>query len=267
MPEGHTIHRLARDHAAWFAGSPVRVSSPQGRFPGAAQLDGRVLEGADAWGKHLFHEYEGGAFVHVHLGLFGKFWSHTAPPPAPRDTVRMRVSGTEHTIDLTGATACELLGPDEVDRIVGRLGPDPLRPSADPDRGWQALQRRSVGIGRALMDQTVLAGVGNVYRAEVLYVHGLHPETPSRAITHDQWQSIWDTLVAWMRYGVRYRRIVTTDPAEIGRPRSRMRRDERVHAYRRDACRRCGTPIRRWDLAGRWAYACETCQPRPRSAA
>lgn len=267
MPEGHTIHRLARDHAAWFAHGPVAVSSPQGRFVGAELVDGRVLEGTDAVGKHLFHRYEGGAFVHVHLGLFGKFWSHPVPPPAPRDTVRMRLVNGQHAVDLTGATACELLGPDEVDAITGRLGPDPLRADADPERAWRALQRRTIGIGRALMDQAVIAGVGNVYRAEVLYVHGIHPETPSRDITREQWQAIWDTLVAWMRYGVRYRRIVTTDPDEIGRPRSRMRRHERVHAYRQDHCRRCGTAIRRWDLAGRWAYACETCQPRPRGAA
>jgi len=267
VPEGHTIHRLARDHASWFAGAPVAVSSPQGRFLGAVEVDGRVLEGTEAWGKHLFHRYEGAAFVHVHLGLFGTFHDRGVPPPPPRDTVRMRVRNGEHCVDLTGAVACELLGPDEVDAIVARLGPDPLRADADPDRGWAALQRRTIGIGRALMDQKVLAGVGNVYRAEVLYVHGLHPEVPAREVTREQWQSMWDTLVAWMRYGVRYRRIVTTDPDEIGRPRSRMRRDERVHAYRREDCRRCGTPIRRWDLAGRWAYACETCQPRPRSAA
>lgn len=267
MPEGHTIHRLARQHAAWFAGGPVRVSSPQGRFPGAAIVDGTRLASTDAWGKHLFHHYEGGGVVHVHLGLFGTFHVRDVPPPPPRDTVRMRLENGGHCVDLTGATVCELVGPDEVEAIVGRLGPDPLRPDADPDRGWRALQRRSVGVGRALMDQKVVAGVGNVYRAEVLHVHGLHPETPSAAVTHAQWQSMWDTLVAWMRYGVRYGRIVTTDPGEVGRARSRMRRDQRVHVYRRDVCRRCGTDIRRWDLAGRWAYACETCQPRPRAAA
>ncbi len=263
MPEGHTIHRLARDHASWFAGRPVAVSSPQGRFPGADQVDGRLLESTDAYGKHLFHHYEGAAIVHVHLGLFGKFFNRGVPAPPPRDTVRMRLVTDEHCVDLTGATACELLTPDDVDAIVERLGPDPLRPDADPERGWQAIQRRSIGIGRALMDQKVLAGVGNVYRAEVLYVHGIHPEVPCRRITHDQWQAMWDTLVEWMRYGARHNRIVTTDPAEIGRPRSRMSRDDRVHVYRREHCRRCGTEVRRWDLAGRWGYACETCQPRP----
>ena len=116
------------------------------------------------------------------------------------------------------------------------------------------------------MDQAVVAGVGNVYRAEVLFVHGLHPEVPAREVPRETWDAMWATLVEWLRRGVRQQRIVTTDPAEIGKPRSRMRRDESLYVYKRERCRRCGTEVRRWDLAGRWAYACETCQPRPRAA-
>ncbi|MBY5161525.1 Fpg/Nei family DNA glycosylase [Salsipaludibacter albus] len=275
MPEGHTLHRLARHHDQWFAGTRVRVTSPQQRFDGADLVDGHVLERASAYGKHLFHDYDTGGVVHVHLGLFGRFFTHHGPPPTPRQTARMRVSNRTadaddadaddrgHTIDLVGATACELLTPDEVSAIIDRLGPDPLRSDADPDKAWAALQRRRVGIGRALMDQAVLAGVGNVYRAEVLHVYGLHPEVPAAEVPKATWDAMWDTLVEWMRYGTRYGRIVTTDPDVIGRPRSRMRRDQRVHVYKRDHCRDCGTDIRRWDLAGRWAYACETCQPPP----
>jgi endonuclease-8 len=266
MPEGHTIHRLARDHRAWFAGERVAVSSPQGRFAGASEVDGQVLTDTDAWGKHLFHHYDSGAIVHVHLGLFGRFRHHDAPPPQPRDTVRMRVASGGHVVDLVGATACELLTPGERDDLVERLGPDPIRPDADPERAWAALQRRRVGIGRALMDQAVLAGVGNVYRAEVLFVHGLHPEVPARDVDRDTWDAVWQTLVGWLRRGVEERRIVTTDPDEIGTPRSRMARDETLYVYKREACKRCGTPIRRWDLAGRWAYACETCQPQRAAA-
>lgn len=277
MPEGHTIHRLARDHHQWFVGHAVRVASPSGRFAeAAAQLDGQVLEATDAWGKHLFHRYEDGRSVHIHLGLFGKVFVHRpdgddadeetdAPwsPPPPRDTSRYRLVGGSRAIDLIGATACDLWTPDEVDALVARLGPDPIRRDADPERAWAALQRRSVGIGRALMDQAVLAGVGNVYRAEVLFVHGVHPELPARELPRATWEAMWDTLVEWLRRGVRQRRIITTDPEEIGRPRSRMRREESVYVYKRDTCKRCDSAIRRWDLAGRWAYACETCQPRP----
>jgi endonuclease VIII len=268
MPEGHTIHRLARDHARWFAGEPVRVSSPQGRFAdGAATLDGRVFEGADAHGKHLFHRYEGAAFVHVHLGLFGRFFTHEPPPPEPRATVRYRVMGGGKVVDLVGATACELLGPDEVDAITARLGPDPIRDDADPERAWAALQRRSVGIGQALMDQRVLSGIGNVYRAEVLFMHGVHPELPAKQLPRETWDGMWATLVEWLRRGVREQRIITVDPAELGKPRSKLTRAEATYVYRSERCGRCDGEVRRWDLAGRWAYACEACQPRPRRAA
>jgi endonuclease VIII len=268
VPEGHTIHRLARDHATWFAGSPVRVSSPQGRFAAAAALlDGQLLEGTEAYGKHLFHRYEDGRTVHVHLGLFGRFFVHDNPAPTPRETTRYRLVGTDRTTDLVGATACELLTDDEVAQIIGRLGPDPIRADADPDRAFAALQRRTVGIGRALMDQKVLAGVGNVYRAEVLFVHGVHPERPARDVDRATFEAIWATLVTWMRRGVRERRIITTDPAEIGRQRSRMRREDATYVYKQERCRRCGAEIRRYDLAGRWAYVCESCQPLPRAVA
>jgi len=267
VPEGHTIHRLARDHAEWFAGRRVRVSSPQGRFLGTADLDGRRLVATDAYGKHLLHRYEGGRSVHVHLGLFGKVRHHAlgprGRPPAPRDTVRYRVVGAGHAIDLVGPTACELFDPAQVEALVARLGPDPIRDDADPERAWVKLQRRRSGIGRALMDQSVLAGVGNVYRAEVLFVHGLHPDVPADAVDRETWEAMWTTLVSWLRRGVRERRIITVDPAEVGVPRSRMRRADATYVYKQERCRRCGTEVRRYDLAGRWAYACETCQPPP----
>lgn len=266
MPEGHTLHRLAQDHTAWFAGERVRVSSPQGRFAGAPRADGQRFTEAEAYGKHLFHRYEGGEVVHVHLGLFGRFLHHAPPPPEPRDTVRMRLAGGARVVDLVGPTACEVLTPDEADAITDRLGPDPLRDDADPDLALAALRRRRVGIGRALMDQKVLAGVGNVYRAEVLFVHGLHPTVPANEIDAETWRSMWDTLARWMRDGVRSKRIVTVEPSEAGTPRHRPSRHAATYVYKADRCRRCDTEVRRWDLAGRWAYACETCQPPPPGA-
>lgn len=266
MPEGHTAHRAARHHHQWFAGGPVAVTSPQQTFPGAALVTGHVMLRADAHGKHLFHHWETGHVTHVHLGLFGRFFDHDCPPPPPRDTARMRLVNASRAIDLVGATVCELLVPDEVAAIINRLGPDPLRDDADPDRAWMALQRRSVGIGRALMDQKVLAGVGNVYRAELLFAHRLHPDVPANTVDKETWDAMWTTLVGWMRYGRRYGRIVTTTPEEVGRPRSRMTDDQRLRVYKREYCRECGTPIRRWDLAGRWGYACESCQVPPQTS-
>jgi endonuclease-8 len=216
-----------------------------------------------AYGKHLFYEWATGEIVHVHLGLFGKFTTHPNPAPAPRDTVRVRMSGATTTIDLVGATECSLIDPDGVKRIIARLGPDPLLRHADPERAWPKLQRRASPFGLALMDQSVVAGVGNVYRAESLFVHRIHPETPARAVTHEQWLALWTTLRIWLRQGVKDQRIITVPPAEIGKPRTRIARGEALYVYKQDLCRRCGTPIRRWDLGGRWAYACETCQVQP----
>jgi len=267
VPEGHTIHRMARQHRQWLSGQSVSVTSPQGRLASAPELDGRRLVATDAFGKHLFHRYDDHRSVHIHLGLFGKFFVHEGTPPPPRDTVQYRAGAGGRTIDLIGATTCELVTPDEVGAIIGRLGPDPLRRDADPDLAWRALQRRNVGIGRALMDQGVLAGVGNVFRAEVLFVAGMHPETPSREVARPQFDAMWDQLVQWLRWGTRTGRIVTMDPTEVGAAtRGRIRDADRTYVYKQETCRRCRSPIRRWDLAGRWAYACESCQvPVPTS--
>lgn len=267
MPEGHTLHRLALDHRKALAGGPVSVSSPQGRFVEEARLvDEQVLERVEAYGKHLFYDFGGGRLIHVHLGLFGRFLHHQPPPPPPRGTVRLRLSGLALTVDLVGATECRLIDPAVRRAVVDRLGPDPLRRDADPEPAWRKLQRRRTPIGVALLDQTVLAGVGNVFRAEILHVHGIHPEAPADAVTREQFESMWSTLVGWMRHGVKDQVIITVDPKDVGKPRSRIGKGEALWVYKQQRCRRCGNEVRRWDLAGRWAYACEICQPpqRPR---
>jgi endonuclease VIII len=260
VPEGHTIHRLAIDHAAALAGQPVGVSSPQGRFAGADRVDGAVLDSTEAWGKHLFYRFEGERIVHVHLGLYGKFTGQPLPSPEPRPTCRMRLEGEDVVLDLVGPITCRLVTPDEREDVVDRLGPDPIRPDADRERMWTALQRRRIPIGQALLDQRIVAGVGNVFRAEALFVHGIDPTRPARDLTRDEFEALWATLVVMLRRGVTDGRIITVDPKEIGTTRRKIRRADATYVYKRDDCLRCGTPIRRWDMAGRWAYACPTCQ-------
>ncbi|MGB1527266.1 MAG: DNA-formamidopyrimidine glycosylase family protein, partial [Miltoncostaeaceae bacterium] len=135
MPEGHTIHRAARKHADLLAGAAVGAESPQGRFmEGARAIDGCVLEGVDAHGKHLLYRFPDDLTLHVHLGLFGRFFTHRGAPPEPRGAIRLRLSGQDGAIDLRGPTACELVEPPEVEALLARLGPDPLRADADPER-------------------------------------------------------------------------------------------------------------------------------------
>ncbi len=272
MPEGHTIHRLARDVTGDLAGQPVRASSPQGRFvEGAAAVDERTLVRPDAYGKHLFVVFEADLVVHVHLGLYGTFRRFAVPLPVPVGALRLRLAGPAVGWDLRGATACDLMGQAGASAIVARLGPDPIRDDTDPDQAWAALRRRRSTIGQALMDQSVLAGVGNVYRAEVLFAHGIHPQVPVGSVGRVEWDAMWAWLVAALRLGVEERRIVTVDPRELDAPGGRTRArppgpgggDRLRYVYRQPSCLRCGTPVRRFDLAGRWAYACERCQPPP----
>jgi endonuclease-8 len=160
LPEGHTTHRLARAHQRRYGGSPVEVSSPQGRFAAAAAvLDGLVLQRADAHGKQLFHVYRPDLVVHVHLGLYGAFTEAALPVQLPTGQVRMRLVGSTHWTDLRGPTACELLTELDVDAVRARLGPDPLRRDADPDRAWARISRSRAPLATLLMDQSVLAGV------------------------------------------------------------------------------------------------------------
>ena len=262
MPEGHTIHRAARRQNAVLAGHAIRTSSPQGRFAaGAAALDGRVLLGVEAVGKHLFHRWEGDEVLHVHLGLFGRFREHPTPPPPPRGALRLRMEGPEVTIDLSGPTACELVGEEGMARIVARLGEDPLRADSDPQRALADLARRRLPIGAALLDQRIIAGLGNVFRAEVLFICGIDPEREARSLSPRELRCVWETSSRVLHDGVRRKgRIVTTDPEEIGRPVSRMRRAERTYVYGQETCRRCGSDIGTVTLANRPCYRCPVCQ-------
>lgn len=199
MPEGHTLHRLARLHQRRFAGKPVGVSSPQGRFADAHRVDGRVFRRASAWGKHLFHHYStedgaDGPIVHVHLGLYGTFTESPVPMPRPVGQVRMRIVGPEYGVDLRGPTVCEVIDEARMAGILARLGPDPLRPDADPRPAWERIAKSRKPIGALLMDQSVIAGVGNVYRNELLYRHGLDPHRAGRTIGEAEFGALWTDL-------------------------------------------------------------------------
>jgi DNA-formamidopyrimidine glycosylase len=285
MPEGHTLRRLANELTTAFAGRAVRVSSPQGRFAAdAALLDGQTVASADSAGKHLFVEFPGERFVHVHLGLIGKFDVHTGAPvvPPPVGQVRLRlvtVDGDAHAdatasyADLRGATQCDLIGLEKRDAILARLGPDPLRTDADPEKAWRRIARSHRPIGDLLMDQEVIAGVGNVYRAEVLFRHRLHPLRPGETLRRSQFRAVWDDLVELMTEGVATGRIDTVRPEHLPEAMGRApRRDDHggeVYVYRRTGqpCHVCGKKVRTEVLVGRNLFWCPSCQPRFRSRA
>src|SRR5688500_4295679 len=115
MPEGHTIHRLAQRHTELFAGKAVSADSPQGRFAAGASLINKAkLESAEAYGKHLLHNYSTGHTLHIHLGLYGKFREGTGPLPAAEGELRLRLWNRKDWVELRGPNTCEVLTGPEV---------------------------------------------------------------------------------------------------------------------------------------------------------
>lgn len=321
MPEGHSLHRLARQVDDVFGGRRVRASSPQGRFTeGAALIDGRVLERAWAHGKHLFADIEGGRVLHIHLGLYGavsfggdrtftaassigaprRIGERELPglgdrveigdaddddprpapgsgqaklvcgvsaarvpalvAPAPRDTVRLRLQTVHGWADLIGATACQLLTRQEADALLARLGPDPLNDDA-PDAFVDRASRTRRPIGAVLMDQSMVAGVGNIFRAESLFRAGLDPWTPAREVGEQRLTALYRDNGELMRMGVRLGRIVSTTPEHRAAAPGGGRPSYYVYKRQGQACLVCGEDaIVVEEMAARKLYRCMVCQ-------
>jgi len=259
MPEGHTIHRLARDQRPLFVGKKLRISTIMERFAeSAALLDGRRLSGIDAHGKHLFYDFGDDVLLHVHLGLYGRVRSGEEPAPEPVGALRVRMETKASWLDLRGPAACDIVAPEERDAILRRLGPDPLRSDADPDRAYARIAKSRVSLAQLFMDQSVIAGIGNIYRAEILYRHAIDPFAPGTSLARSVFDAAWPDLAKLMRSGVRAGRIVTTDPADRLRAGGRVSRSDSFYVYHRtgEPCRRCGAIVVSALVAGRTLYYC-----------
>jgi formamidopyrimidine-DNA glycosylase len=263
MPEGHTLHRLARALRP-LLGRPVRASSPQGRFAeGARVLDGRAMEAVDAFGKHLLADF-GDVHLHVHLGLAGAMFE-SDPTGEPGRGIRLRLTAAAEpgapavAWDLAAPLRCELFGDEERRQVLARLGPDPLR-GDDPTPALERVRRSRRAIGELLLDQAVVAGVGNVFRAEALHRCRVHPARQGASLTDDELDCLWATITAQMRRAEREGRIITVETSD-GVDRTAIDQADGRYVYKQEGCRTCGGIVRTWTLGHRTAYACEHCQP------
>jgi endonuclease-8/formamidopyrimidine-DNA glycosylase len=294
VPEGHSVLRLARQFGDVFTGERLAVSSPQGRFAaGAALLDGHTLTDSRAHGKHLFLHFDHAMVLHVHLGLYGA-WdfggdrtfrgasSIGAPrkvgeresfddgpaegcvgPPAPVGAVRVRLASGHGWADLRGATTCAAITEPDAVAVLARLGPDPLHglPS-DRARFVAALQSRETPVAALLMDQKVVAGIGNVYRAEVLFRQRLYPWLSGSTLPRAAAELLWEDTAGLMADGVRDGRIITTPAAYWAKAAAGPAGDEAHFVYKRQgqACRVCAGAVALTGLGGRKLYWCPGCQ-------
>ncbi|MBN9185038.1 MAG: Fpg/Nei family DNA glycosylase [Microbacterium sp.] len=332
MPEGHSVHRIARQFERNVVGREVHASSPQGRFAeGAAVLDGRTATDVRAVGKQMFLEFDDELWLRVHLGMYGA-WDFAgeilvdptiasangrmgqtnqrgtlvdepsimddagenslrsigAPrrarvhvrmseqttglgdeseqwPPPVVGQVRLRLLTDVTCADLRGPTACELQTPEEMLATVRKLGPDPLvdDPQEGEERFTAVVRRKPTAIGLLLMDQNVVSGIGNVYRAELLYRARLNPHTPGRDVPEELVREIWRDWSRLLRIGVETGQMMTMDGLSPDDYRKAMAsRDDRHWVYHRAGlpCRLCGTSIVVEEAAGRKLYWCPQCQ-------
>ncbi|NJI59193.1 Fpg/Nei family DNA glycosylase [Microbacterium oxydans] len=331
MPEGHSVHRIARQFDRNFVGKTLSASSPQGRFAeGAAVLDGRAAVSVQAVGKQMFLETEGDLWLRVHLGLYGA-WDFAgeiivdptiasangrmgqtnqrgtlldeailddagenslASIGAPRRTrvhvrmseqtkgladeglewpppvvgqVRLRLMTDITAADLRGPTACVLQTPEEMLATIAKLGPDPLvgDPVENEERFVRAVGKKSTVIALLLMDQSVVSGIGNVYRAEMLYRQRLNPHTPGRDVPEEVVRALWHDWVRLLAIGVETGQMMTMDGLTAEDYRAAMaNRDDRHWVYHRAGlpCRVCGTEIALEEIGARKLYWCPRCQ-------
>ena len=331
MPEGHSVHRIARQFDRNFVGRAALASSPQGRFvEGAEILSGRAATSVRAVGKQMFLEFDDDLWLRVHLGMYGAWdfageilvdptiasangrmgqtnqrgtdldapildsagenslTSIGAPrrtrvhvrmseqttgladegdewPPPVVGQVRLRLLTDVTCADLRGPTACELQTPDEVAATIAKLGPDPLVDDVaeGEERFTSVVRRKPTSIGLLLMDQNVVSGIGNVYRAELLFRARQNPHTPGRDVPEEVVRDIWRDWVRLLAIGVETGQMMTMDDLDPEADRAAMAsRDDRHWVYHRAGlpCRVCGTAIVVEEAAGRKLYWCPRCQ-------
>jgi len=292
VPEGNEIHRWAERHTAAFAGRPVRVDGPQGRFTDADVLDGRKLERVMAVGKHLGYDFGKDRILHVHLGLQGDFSEGSGTLPEVKGALRLRMwnaaavkrpavpgvskrhgwysddDGTDNIdadkvawVELRGPMDCSVYSQEKWDGLLKRLGPDPLNGDG-PEKMIAKVAKSRKSIGELLMDQTVAAGVGNIYRAELLYRARLSPFRLGKDVEEKTLRSIWKEAGVLMKAGMVDRRIVTTKPADRPHKTGQALKEEAHYVYRRNGrpCFVCGTDVLKKEMAGRNLFWCPVCQ-------
>lgn len=257
MPEGHTIHRAARDHGAMIEGKVISAVSPQGRFAeGAAVIDGATCTGMGAVGKHLLYHFDNVQTLHVHLGLGGYFVTGQQPADPPREVTRLRMESVTHVIDIIGPNTCELIPSAEMEAFRVRYGADLLAADPEPARAIAAIRKSRAPIARLLMDQKVISGIGNIYRAEILWLRKLHPMTRGMDVPEAELQGLWDEMRALLQLGVETNSIITNGD----RPKAGEDVRERTNIFGKEVCPLCDGAIDVSKLSGRTLYHCPTCQ-------
>jgi len=271
MPEGDTIFRAARALRQALEGeavTAVATSVGQVRALGEQRLVGQTVAAVEPRGKHLLIWFApSGLALHSHMRMAGSWhlYRHGQRWRRQPHLLRFRLETAPWLALCFAAPVIELLSADQIAHhpSLAALGPDALGEEPDLDEVRRRLA--AVGdttIGEALLDQRVMAGVGNVYKNEVLFIHGVDPWTPVAEVDAEMRDALVDTAVQLLRRNVRPGQVrrVTTGAAGTG---------DELHVYGRyrRPCPRCHRPIAvgRQGDHGRLTYWCRSCQGPGRS--
>lgn len=264
MPEGDNIHAHAADFSERLIG--VTLESVWARGVDMRGLRGHHVTSAQAIGKHLVLAFDEGTAVRVHLGINGHWRRVARATPAQLGQAQLA---------LVTATATFLCKAREIEwtrarfatsaRAIARLGPDLLGDAPDLETivaRARKPEHAARPIGELLLDQSVAAGLGNVYKCELLFLHGLDPWTRVDAVSDDILRALYRDGVRWMRANVGRSRTTTADLSRGELP-ARGRGRLWVYGRWRRACQRCGEAIRqkRQGPGLRPTYWCPRCQP------
>jgi len=247
--EGDGCHRIAAEHRKSLMGRKMQAKSPNGRFKGGAlaiMKCGGVLSRIEVHGKNMFYFFGQGnkvVVVHVHFGLAGAFAVYKGEEPAVTGNIRLRLSTVDNGTPLVAHLSAMVVkhGPSSLyDSLTAKLGADPLREDATPDALIKACSS-SKPIGTVLVDQSVMAGVGNIYRSEILYEAGIHPKQPSNTLTEAEILKLWNVAVKQMQAGFKTGSIWGTKKASF------------CYGKKTSAA---GGKVKHFTMAGRSVYAC-----------
>ncbi len=234
--------------------------SPQGKFSeGASLLNLKCCETVEAIGKHLLYRFQNNRTLHIHLGLFGRVRKYPLPLKPPKGAVRVRLASKTHFVDINGPTICEVLDQSGVDALFNRIGPDVLRADANPEISFQKIQRSALPIGQLIMDQSIMAGIGNIYRTEILWRQAIHPAIPGKAISRHTFNCIWADAAYLLAIGVKSNAIVTVDAQLF----SKKKLGEKYNIFGTTSCPKCKGDVKRLEINKRKAFVCDRCQPLP----
>jgi endonuclease-8 len=256
MPEGDVVWAAARRLDEALAGRVLTRSDFRVPRAATADLTGHAVREVVSRGKHLLTRVDGDLTVHTHLRMEGSWRIRAASAPVPRDhRVRLVLANSEWQAVGYSLGIVELVRTSQEDRIVGHLGPDLLGPDWDVAEAVRRLREApDRAIGEALLDQTRLAGIGNLYKAETLFLRGVDPWLPVGDVPD------LEGLVELAR------RLLDANKTGVDQSTTgTRRRGETSWVYGQRVCRRCGGPIRRAEQGEqaqeRITFWCPACQP------